>query len=137
MSVAATAEPPGGRLIAFLSGIGLLVALLALPVVLLLGAPLGGWVLGFVLWCINWGIALAMAKMSLGMTATAAVGVSGVSFIARAWLIAIVLFVVALRYSEPAGLTAAAVFLGAFTTDLLGRTVLFASRQRAPKAIDR
>ncbi len=107
--------------------------LLALPVVLLAGGDWSGWFIGYVLWIINWGIANAMAKYSFGMSATAAVGMSGVSFIARAWLTALVLFVIALRYSEEAGLIAAGVFITCFTFDLLGRTALYAQRSRAPK----
>lgn len=125
---------PGGVVLkAILSGIGLVVGILALPVVLLAGGGIGGWSIGFVLWCVNWGVAIATARWSLGLSATAAVGMSGVSFIARAWLIAIVLFVIALRYSEEAGLTAAGVFITCFTFDLLGRTMLYASRQRSPE----
>ena len=44
---------------------------------------------------------------------------------------AAILFVVALRFSERAGLTAAGVFLVAFTLDLMGRTLLFSLRERA------
>jgi hypothetical protein len=118
---------------ALLSGIGLIVGVLTLPVVLVAGGHWSGWFIGFVLWCINWGIANAAAKWSFGLSATAAVGMSGVSFIARAWLTALVLFVIALRYSEEAGLTAAGVFITCFTFDLLGRTALYAQRSRTPK----
>ena len=38
---------------------------------------------------------------------------------------------IALNYDEQIGLTAGAVFLVAFTFDLIGRTVLFALRQKA------
>ena len=55
------------------------------------------------------------------------------SFIARAWLIAIILFVVAARFDRTAGLTAAGVFLAAFTFDLMGRTLLFTVNERARK----
>jgi predicted patatin/cPLA2 family phospholipase len=58
---------------------------------------------------------------------------SGISFISRAWLVAIILFLIALRYDEAIGLTAGGVFLVAFTCDLAGRTALFAMRQRARK----
>lgn len=129
--VAPYSPPPAGK--AALSGIGLIVGLLALPVVLLAGGHWSGWFIGFLLWCANWGIAIATGRWTFGLTATAAVGMSGVSFIARAWLIAIVLFVIALRYSEEVGLIAAGVFITCFTFDLLGRTALYASRSRAPK----
>ena len=140
MSLAATSTPssapPADRpLVRVASAIGLIVAVLALPVVLLADGPFAGWLLGTVLWCANWGLQLVTAKRAMQMQATAAVGVSGVSFIARAWLVAIVLFVVALRFSEPVGLAAAGVFLAAFTCDLVGRSVLFSvTRARGDEA---
>lgn len=122
--------PADTPLVRAASLIGLVVAVLALPVVLLAGGPFTGWVLGLVLWLANWAIQLLTAKHALDLSATAAVGVSGVSFIARAWLVAIVLFVVALRFSEPVGLAAAGVFLAAFTCDLGGRTILYSIQQK-------
>jgi hypothetical protein len=118
-------------LIAIVSAIGIIVAVLTLPVVLMVGGPLNGWVLGVVLWAANWSLQLLTGKLVLNVSPTAAVGLSGVSFISRAWLVAIVLFVIALNYDEQIGLTAGAVFLVAFTCDLVGRTVLFALKQRA------
>ena len=98
---------------------------------LLLGGPLNGWVLGVALWAANWSLQLLTGKLVMNTSATAAVGLSGLSFISRAWLVAIVLFVIALNYDEQIGLTAGAVFLVAFTCDLVGRTILFALRERA------
>jgi hypothetical protein len=129
-----TVAPPASRELrplAFVASIlGLIAALLALPIVLLAGGPAGGWALGTGLWLLNWAGQLFMAKVALRMPPTTAVGLSGISFIARAWLVAIILFIVALRFSEPVGLTAAGVFLAAFTFDLMGRTMLFSLRER-------
>lgn len=119
--------------VAIASSIGVIVAVLTLPVVLLLGGPLNGWVLGLALWSANWAAQIFTAKIAMGVTPTAAVGMSGISFISRAWLVAGFLFVVALKYDETIGLVAAGVFLAAFTCDLLGRTVLFALRQKIQK----
>ena len=118
-------------LTAIASGIGIIVAVLCLPVVLLMGGPLNGWVLGVVLWSANWWLQLWTAKLIGDANPTTAVGLVGLSFIARAWLTAIILFVVALRYDEAIGLTAGVIFLVAFTCDLGGRTVLYAINQRA------
>ena len=85
----------------------------------------------FALWAANWSLQLLTGKLVMNTSATAAVGLSGLSFISRAWLVAIVLFVIALNYDEQIGLTAGAVFLVAFTCDLVGRTILFALRERA------
>jgi hypothetical protein len=123
--------------VAVASGIGLIVAILCLPIVLLAGGPLNGWVLGVVLWSVNWWLQLLTAKLALRASPTAAVGMSGISFISRAWLTAIVLFVIALRYDEEIGLTAAGVFLAAFTCDLVGRTMLFAIGQKERKDVPR
>jgi hypothetical protein len=135
MTVAATAPTSEGPrvLIAIASAVGVIVAVLTLPIVLLAGGPLNGWVLGVVLWSANWSLQLLTAKIAMNASPTAAVGLSGVSFISRAWLVAIILFVIALRYDEEIGLTAGCVFLVAFTCDLVGRTLLFALRQRAAK----
>ena len=134
MTVApSTPRRPGGldRPFEFvLSVLGLIVVVIALPVVLLLGGPFSGWLLGAALWAANWGAQLALGRVAVNMPATTAVGLSGFSFIGRAWLVAAILFVVALRFSERAGLTAAGVFLVAFTCDLMGRTLLFALRER-------
>jgi hypothetical protein len=120
-------------LTAIASGIGLIVAVLTLPVVLILDGPLNGWVLGVLLWTANWSLQLLTAKAAMNVSATAAVGMSGISFISRAWIVAIILFVIALKYDETIGLAAAGVFLAAFTCDLLGRTFLFAMSQRIRK----
>jgi hypothetical protein len=135
MTVATTASSTEGppALTAILSAIGLIVAVLSLPVVLLMGGPLNGWVLGVALWVANWSVQLLTGKLVLNISPTAAVGLSGVSFISRAWLVAIILFVIALNYDEQIGLTAGAVFLVAFTCDLAGRTTLFAMRERQTK----
>jgi len=86
--------------------------------------------LGVALWAVNWGASLWLSKASSGMSAPYAVGLSGASFIARAWIVALVLFVVALTYDKTVGLVAAGVFLAAFTFDLVGRTALFAARHK-------
>lgn len=115
------------------SGIGLIVAVLSLPIVLLMGGPLNGWIVGVALWSANWWLQLMTYKLAINSSATAAVGISGISFITRAWLTAIVLFVIALRYNEEIGLTAGCIFLVAFTCDLAGRTVLYAINERTTR----
>jgi hypothetical protein len=118
-------------LMAIASGIGIIVAVLTLPFVLLMGAPLNGWILGVALWSANWWLQLLTGKLAADANPTTAVGLAGLSFISRAWLTAIILFVIALRYDEQIGLTAGVIFLIAFTCDLGGRTVLYAINQRA------
>ncbi len=132
--VATTPSSESPRLMTFVaSSIGMIVAILSLPVVLLLGGPLNGWILGVALWTANWWLQLLTGKLAINAQPTAAVGLSGISFISRAWLTAIILFVIALKYDEQIGLTAAGVFLVAFTCDLAGRTALYAINNRATK----
>jgi len=106
----------------------------SLPVVLLLGGPAGGWTLGVLLWVLNWAGQIFTGRAARNISSVAAVGMSGISFISRAWITAIILFIVALKYSEAVGLTAAGIFLVAFTLDLMGRTILFATSQKITKA---
>ena len=120
-------------LMAIASGIGIIVAVLTLPFVLLMGGPLNGWILGVALWSANWWLQLLTGKLAADANPTTAVGLAGLSFISRAWLTAIILFVIALRYDEQIGLTAGVIFLIAFTCDLGGRTVLYAINQRERK----
>ncbi len=131
MTAAAPHAPEGlrGPLVLLVSTVGLIVAILALPVVLALGGPIEGWLLGVGLWLVNWAGQLVTGKLALGMSPTSAVGVAGISFIARAWLVAGALFVVALTVDRVVGLTAAGVFLVAFTFDLSGRAVLHGMRR--------
>jgi hypothetical protein len=127
----ATPTPTPRPLMVIASGIGIIVAVLTLPLVLLMGGPLNGWILGVVLWSANWYLQLLTGRLTADTNPTTAVGLAGLSFISRAWLTAIILFVIALRYDEQIGLTAGVIFLVAFTCDLGGRTVLYAINQRA------
>ena len=111
--------------------LGLAACLLALPLVLLADGPFAGWLLGTALWCANWGGQMLTGKLAVNASPTMAVGMSGISFISRAWLVAAVLFVVALKLDEAASLTAAGVFIAAFTLDLLGRTITFTIQNKA------
>ena len=135
MTTAAPATPSSSPrpLMVIASGIGIIVAVLTLPFVLLMGGPLNGWILGVALWSANWWLQLLTGKLAADANPTTAVGLAGLSFISRAWLTAIILFVIALRYDEQIGLTAGVIFLIAFTCDLGGRTVLYAINQRERK----
>ena len=128
-----TTAPPGAHptlpapVALTISSIGLIISLLSLPVVLLLDGPFGGWVLAVGLWLLNWVAQMATNRLTGDLQAVAAVGLTGISLIARAWMVVIILFIVALQYSKPVALTAAGVFMVAFTFDLLGRTILQAA----------
>lgn len=123
-------SPKEGALPFIAAVLGTVVAVVALPIVLLAAGPFSGWLLGIGLWLGNWSLSLFTSKVSLSTSPTAAVGVAGISLMARAWITAIILFVVALRVSEAMAITAAFVFLAAFTFDLMGRALLFAMNER-------
>lgn len=123
-------SPKEGALPFMAAVLGTVIAVIALPLVLVAGGPFSGWLLGIGLWLANWSLSLFTSKVSLNTSATAAVGVAGISLMARAWITAIILFVIALRVSEEMAITAAFVFLAAFTFDLMGRALLFAMNER-------
>ena len=130
MPVPASSEVPR-RALVFATAASIAACIVALPIVLALGGPLNGWVLGTALWVANWAVQLATAKYAMRMGQSAAVGVTGLSFIIRAWTVAGVLFITALRFNETVALVAAAVFIVAFTFDLLGRAIAFGTREKA------
>ena len=70
-------------------------------------------------------------KFSLAASPVAGVGVAGGSIMFRAFFVVIALWIVAVRISEPIGLTAAVIFLAAFSFDLMGRLMLFSLLERA------
>jgi hypothetical protein len=114
--------------------LGFAALILTLPFVLLLDGPIGGWLLGAALFAASWAAQRFVVKISDGMDPTHAVGLSGISSIGRAILVVMILFVIALRVDETVGLVAGGVFAAAFTFDLMGRTMLFAVREKERKA---
>lgn len=114
--------------------LGMFVALLALPVVIASGAPVEGWMIGLMIWLGSWALGLAIGKFATNLDSPQAIGISGMSFMVRAWTVFGTLFVVAAKYDRVAGLTAGAVFGAAFTFDLMGRTMLHALRSKSAQA---
>lgn len=132
MSVAVYPSPREGALPFAAAILGLIICAIALPMVLIFRGPFAGWLLGTVLWIGNWSVAQMATKISLGTSSpAAAVGISGVSVMARAFVVVIILYAVAARVSQPVGLTAAIVFLAAFSFDLMGRVLLFSLNEHA------
>jgi hypothetical protein len=131
MSVALYPQPREGALPFAAATLGFIVCVLAAPVVWAVYGPMAGWALGVALWTINWILSQMATKYALASSPTTAVGVSGVSMMFRAFFVAIVVFVVAVRVSHAIAVTAALVFLAAFTFDLMGRVFLFHMHERA------
>lgn len=128
---ASPSTPFSARPVEFVfSVLGFAVGLLALPFALLFGGTVPGWFLGMVLFAAYWASGIALTRLALNLPPMHAVGVAGLSFIIRVWVVFGVLLGVALKDSV-LGVTAMLVFAAAFTFDLLGRTVLFSLRNRA------
>jgi uncharacterized membrane protein (DUF485 family) len=115
------------------STIGIFGVLLTIPVVIAVAAPMTGWGLGAVLFLGSWILAMVIGRFAGNLDSAQAIGITGMSFMVRAWLVFGILFVVAAKGDKTVGLTAAGVFLAGFTLDLMGRTMLHAlhSKQRA------
>jgi hypothetical protein len=114
--------------------LGFIALLLAIPFVLLLGGPFSGWLLGAVLFAGSWFATRFIMRVSEGLDPTQAVGLTGISSIGRAIVVVMILFVVALKVDKTVGLVAGGVFAAAFTFDLMGRTTLFAIREKQRKS---
>jgi len=114
--------------------IGLAACLVALPVVIVLDGPVWGWVLGTALWSANWGAQRLSDRIAYSAeNPVMAVGVAGISRMARAFAVFLILMLVGLKVSEPAALAAGGVFVAAFTLDLLGRTLTFQATRRSDR----
>lgn len=137
MTTAAAPAPPRttNDPVAFVLAIAGYVALFfALPFVLLLGGPVGGWAIGGALFVVSFAIQRFIGRVTEGMDPTHAVGLAGISSIGRAMVVVMILFVIALKVEETMGLVAGGVFAAAFTFDLMGRTIMFAIHEKERKA---
>ena len=97
---------------------------LALPIFIIGGFPLGGWLFGVVLFAVNFFGAKAIDWVARGKSQVTAVGVSGIGFISRAWLSFGALFLFAEFGDKDMAVAAAISFLVYFTVDLLVRSIL-------------
>ncbi len=114
--------------------IGFIALALAAPFVWLLEGPMAGWHVGALLFTLMWALQRLVSKVIVGMDPTHAVGLSGITSIGRAMVTVMILFVIALKVDETVGLVAGGVFAAAFTFDLMGRTIIFAIREKERKA---
>ena len=104
-----------GRLLPALAAAGVLV--LALPVFLAAGLPLGGWVLATVLWVAGELLALLLRRLGLGADKLAASGVVGIGMTMRSVAVGVVLIAVAATDAR-LGLSAALLYAIAYTLEL-------------------
>jgi hypothetical protein len=121
--LASTPRAVPGRLVPALAG-SLLVAL-ALPVFVVAGWPLDGWLLAAVLWVGGQLFAALLARLPLGTGNLAAAGMRGIGTSFRAIAVGIPLVAVTVA-NESVGVAAALVYVLAFTLELaVGLLVYF------------
>jgi hypothetical protein len=119
-------RPVPGR--AFPTAAGALVIALALPVFLVTGWPMSGWLLAAVLWITGELLAALLARFRLGAGNLAASGVVGIGMSFRALAIGIVLIAVAAN-DATIGLSAAIVYALAYTLELAVSLVTYFTQE--------
>jgi hypothetical protein len=111
----ATPRPKPGRIVPALAGAA--VVALALPVFLVAGWPLRGWVLGAVLWLVAQLLGALLARLPLGADNLAAAGVVGIGMTFRPVAVMVVAIAVASQ-DAAVGVSAALVYALAYTLEL-------------------
>lgn len=110
---------------------GAAVVALALPIVILAGAPVGGWALGAVLWIGAAALGWFLGRLPIGADSLAASGMRGVGMTFRGIAVMVVLIAVTLS-DERLGVTAAIVYVAAYTLELaLSLVAYFGGRRLA------
>lgn len=100
---------------------------LSLPVFLVAGLPVRGWLLGAVLWVAAEAMALLLSRLALGADNLAASGVRGIGMMFRTVAVMVVVIVVAAA-NAAVGVAAGAVYALAYTVELaLSLTTYFSS----------
>jgi hypothetical protein len=110
-----TPRPVPGRLVPALAGSALIA--LALPVFVVTGWPLGGWMLATVLWIAGQLFAWMLTRLSLDTGNLAAAGMRGIGTSFRAIAVGIPLVAVTVS-DEGVGIAAALLYALAFTLEL-------------------
>jgi hypothetical protein len=96
--------------------VDLIVLAVALPVFLLAGFPMAGYVVGAGAWIAQRAIQIAlMRRVVASRDPRTIVGVTAASMIARGWLCAIAIFLVGILDGDDAGLAAALLVIALFT----------------------
>jgi len=113
--VFATPRPKPSRLVPALAGAA--VVALALPVFLVAGWPLRGWVLGAVLWLAAQALGALLARLPLGADNLAAAGVVGIGMMFRPVAVMVVAIAVATQDAS-LGVAAALLYALAYTLEL-------------------
>jgi hypothetical protein len=124
-----TPRPMPSRLAPMIAG-GLIIAL-ALPIFLVAGWPMHGWLLAAVLWAASEIFATLLARVPNGPDNLAAAGMRGIGTTSRALLVGVVLVIVTVS-NETVGLAAALLYAIAFTAELgVGLATYFGGEAKA------
>ena len=101
---------------AFLRYLDLVLAAIALPVFLIAGLPLGGWITGAGLYALQRAIGeYTTRRAAASEDARTTVGLMAGSMIGRGWLVALTIFAVGAAAGSKVGLSAAVLFIALFT----------------------
>ena len=126
MSIAASGTSEAGAL----RYLGLAALALALPVFLVAGLPVAGWLLGAGVWLAQRALQLLFAsRLRRTDDPRAVVGYEAGGAIARGWLAALAILVVGILAGEEVGLSAVVLVLVLFSIYFAGRVVERASQQ--------
>jgi hypothetical protein len=124
----ATPRPVPSRIYPAVAGAAVIA--LALPVFLVAGWPLGGWLLAAVLWVVAEAFALLLTRLPLGLDNLAASGVAGIGMMLRT--VAVMVVVIAVAATDATlGLAAGLLYALAYTAELaLALTLYFGGESR-------
>jgi hypothetical protein len=125
----------GGDPLVFVRYLDVVVVLLAAPFVVLLGAPVLGYVVGAAVWIINRaaGVTIERRAERAGDVKTA-LGLNMASLVLRAWLIGLTILAVGLIADREDGLTAGITVLVAFTVYFVTSLILRPLERKPPRA---
>lgn len=117
-----TPRPLPSRLVPAL--VGSAAVLLALPLFLLAGFPLSGWLVGAALWAGAQALGAVLARLPLGAVNLAASGVVGLGMMVRAIAVVVGLIAVA-TFAPTVALAGALVYAAGYTLELVVGVALY------------
>ena len=97
---------------------------LALPVYLVAGWPVSGWVLAAVLWIVGEALAFALARLPLGLDNLAASGMVAIGMTVRVIGVMVVLIAITVA-DKRLGVAAALLYIAAYTVELMTSLVSY------------
>lgn len=117
-----------------LRNLDLLVAVLALPLFLVAGMPLAGWLTGAGAYAAQRAIGAYTARRAAASgDARTIVGLMAGSMIGRGWLVALTIFAVGVTVGNAAGLSAAVLFIALFTVYFTLQMILRPFEKETPR----